>query len=283
MTLVDVILPARNAEATLSSAVESILTQTFSEFKLFIIDDGSSDGTGAIAETYSRLDGRVVVVSLDGMGLPKALNDGIKRGCAPFIARMDADDVSYPERLQRQVKRLSLDCNLVVLGTAYARFGNKEGSVLPPLTDVDCRRALLSFNPFAHPTVMLRRTAVEAAGYYNECMPCAQDYDMFSRLALLGKVGNLPEVLLDYRVHSGQVTNVHGLQQLEISMGISASNLARSLGTESVTAASLIFATIKGIVKFRGKHLLPMLRQIAGVIRISLKLSRWRYKLVIAR
>ena len=208
---VDVVMAARNAAPTLREAVESVRSQTLRDWHLVLVDDGSEDQTREIADAYARDDARIQVVSQAGLGLVAALNRGIAAGRAPLIARMDADDVMRPRRLAQQCDVLDRRNEVGVLGGAICRFGAATGTWRRPLEHEQAWASLLFECPFAHPTVMMRR--VLAAGlkgdWYRADFRAAEDLELWQRLGHLTRFANLPDILVDYRAHDGQVTARH--------------------------------------------------------------------------
>lgn len=218
MATVDILLPVRNGLPYVEEAIKSILDQTFNDFKLFVIDDGSTDETAAIARNYARSDSRIRLITPSGNGLIDALNDGLDMATSPLIARMDADDISMPKRLERQVAYLKANPEVIVAG-CWIEYIDGEGKSLRkmeryPTSPTDVERQLFSnSNPIAHPTVMMRRDLVRAVGGYRRPLKAAEDYDLWLRLAETGKLANLPEALLRYRLHPDQVSAEQRLAQ----------------------------------------------------------------------
>jgi glycosyltransferase involved in cell wall biosynthesis len=203
MVALTVLLPVRNGERWLDAAIASISGQTFGDFELLVIDDGSTDGTAGIIARHAAEDSRLVPLTNPGSGLVAGLNFGISRAQAPFIARMDADDIALPARFERQVERMTSEPDLLVLGTGYFRIdaeGRRTGTVVPPAEPAEIAQALQRVNAIAHPTVVMRRDAVVAAGGYREAYVRAEDYDLWLRLAEHGKLANLPDPLIEYRI-----------------------------------------------------------------------------------
>jgi glycosyltransferase involved in cell wall biosynthesis len=203
VTALSVILPVRDGEATLDQAISSIRRQTFGDFELLVIDDGSTDRSAAIVGRHGAEDARVRLATNPGKGLVAALNFGIEHASAPLLARMDADDVARPTRFERQMERMAAEADLLVLGTATVRVdanGRQLEVVTPPSDSAEVSLALERVNPIAHPTVVMRRDAVEAAGGYRRAYLRAEDYDLWLRLAERGKLANLTEPLLEYRI-----------------------------------------------------------------------------------
>jgi glycosyltransferase involved in cell wall biosynthesis len=197
MPRVSVILGVRDGMPWLPEAVASVLGQTLADLELVIVDDGSADGTAAWLAGLP--DARVRVLHQAPAGLARALNRGVAASGAPLIARMDADDVALPERLARQAEYLDRHPEVGILGTGWRVLG-PGGEVLepppPPADDAAIRAALPRRNPLAHPTVMLRRAVGDRAGWYDERLPVAQDYDLWLRLLGRTRFANLPEPLL---------------------------------------------------------------------------------------
>ena len=211
---ISVVLPVYNAEAYVREAVESILAQTFTDFECIIINDGSTDDSGAILRELARRDARIVLVERPNDGLVSALNEGIKIARAELIARMDADDVAMPERFALQYARMVQEPELAVLGSFF-NITHKDGSIIRlyddlPLTPAEARSAVGGFL-VAHPAVMMRRDAVLKAGGYRKAFCHAEDYELWLRMIDLGyAIANLPRPLLNYRDEYGaKVSAVH--------------------------------------------------------------------------
>ena len=208
------VLPVYNAEAYVREAVESILAQSFTDFELIIINDGSTDGSGAILRELAARDTRIVLVERPNDGLISALNAGIESARADLIARMDADDVAMPERFALQHARMVQEPELAVLGS-FIRVMDKVGDIIRlgeyPLTPKAAARHV-EYNgcPVAHPAVMMRRDAVLKAGGYRKTFCHAEDYDLWLRMIESGyAIANLPQLLLNYREHGANVSAVH--------------------------------------------------------------------------
>jgi len=210
---ISVVLPVFNAEAYVREAVESILGESFTDFELIIINDGSTDGSGAILRELAARDPRIDLTERPNAGLVSALNDGIERAQASLIARMDADDVAMPERLALQYARMVASPRLAVLGS-FIRLVDATGKVIRiadyPVTEADTAHFLEFGCPLAHPTVMMRRDAVLAAGGYRRAFAHCEDYDLWFRISEGGfGIGNLPLPLLNYRIHGENVSSIH--------------------------------------------------------------------------
>lgn len=207
---VSVILPVKNGSPYIEAAIASILTQTFSDFELLIVDDSSRDDTIAIARRACAADPRVRILTNPGTGLVDALNFAIGAARARFIARMDADDIALPQRLERQHSFIAAHPEVAVVG-AQARFIDEQGALTSKATALPqsheaIARTLLRYCCLCHPTVLMRADALKRVGGYRAQVPAAEDLDLWLRIAEYGRLINLPEPLLLYRVHAGQVS-----------------------------------------------------------------------------
>lgn len=239
---ISAVLPVYNGEAYVREAVESILTQTFTDFELIIINDGSTDGSGAILRELAAGDPRIVLVERANGGLVSALNEGIERARADLIARMDADDVAMPDRFARQLARMLGEPDLGVLGS-FIRIMDKAGRTIRlgdyPVSVAEAARFMEHGCPVAHPTVMMRREAVLKAGGYRKLFSHCEDYDLWLRISELGYgIANLPQPLLNYRMHGANVSAVHRNTQELGTMVALLAHRARVAGLADPTAGA---------------------------------------------
>jgi hypothetical protein len=203
---VSVLMSVFNGESYLKESMESILNQTFSDFEFIIVDDGSTDSTAKILRNYR--DPRLVLLHNEqNIGLTRSLNRGLTYVRGDFIARQDADDVSLPYRLERQVAFLKAHPAVGILGS-YCRLIDGEGRRLwlyqVPTHDLHIRWTSLLGNPFAHPSVMVRRDILTANGLcYDETLSVAQDYDLWAKILRHAQGANLSEPLILYRLSKG--------------------------------------------------------------------------------
>jgi GT2 family glycosyltransferase len=216
---VTVLMPAYNAEAHLAEAVESILAQTFGDFEFLIIDDGSSDGTPDILRKYAKQDTRIRLERNEhNLQIAATLNKGLRSAAAPLIARMDADDIAVPDRLKLQVARFAAQPELAALGGSI-RFLSETGELGGQRLDYPTEheavvRALWTYERnLAHPAVMFRTQAVLSLGGYRTQLNYAEDYDLWLRLSEIGLLGNLPETILYYRIHSASTSSLKSREQ----------------------------------------------------------------------
>jgi glycosyltransferase involved in cell wall biosynthesis len=208
MPAVSVIMPVYNTERFVAETTESVLAQTFIDFELIAIDDGSTDRSRDVLEGFAKRDPRVRVISRPNKGLVGTLNEGLELAKAPLVARMDADDLCDPRRFELQVKALSDDPTLVAVGSCAAAIdedGNRLGDYSTPLThDAIEASHLRGESAIHHPSVMFRTDAVRRLGGYRELVPC-EDFDLWLRLGEVGRLANLPEKLLIKRLFPGSI------------------------------------------------------------------------------
>jgi hypothetical protein len=228
--MVSVVLPVWNGERFLAEAVESVLSQTLDTIELLLVDDGSTDATSDIAHVFMCRDPRVRVIHIERRGIAHALNAGIAQARGRYVARMDADDISCPSRLQKQIAYLDANPDCVAVGSAVAvidETGEHVGTRKFPEHHEGITDKLISgwSNAFAHPTVVMRREALLAVGgYRDECVP-SEDLDLWIRLSKVGKLANISERLLQYRRHTDTVGVRDG--ELQCAVGTVIVNEAR--------------------------------------------------------
>lgn len=209
LPLVSVIMPVRNGADFLAPAVQSILDQTFSDFEFIIIDDGSTDGTPVLLSALAKSDTRIRLMQSSGDGIVIALNEGLRSARGDLIARMDADDISLPDRFALQVEALQAMPGLVALGSQAITIdshGCETGSMGMPTDEASASDELMHRNIFIHPSMMFRRIAAIEAGLYRAACIYAEDYDLWLRLAERGGMANMPQPLLRFRRHSHQTS-----------------------------------------------------------------------------
>jgi glycosyltransferase involved in cell wall biosynthesis len=231
---VTVLMPVYNEEGRVGEAIESVLKQTFGDFEFLIIDDGSTDNTVSIIEKFAGVDKRIILIKNKvNIGITKTLNMGLAESKGEYVARMDADDVCRNNRLEKQVNFLDKNITIGMCGSWIKNFGDNSDLIKLP-TDPEYIKCLMLFrNTMVHSSVMVRKSVLEKYKLkYNENAYAAQDYDLWVRLSRIGKITNIDEVLVDYRVHDGQISNkkkdlqkqtifvVHKNQLLELGLGL---------------------------------------------------------------
>ncbi len=205
MPRVSVIMPVYNASRYLRESIDSILSQSFDDFEFLIFNDGSVDDSAEIIRSYK--DERIILQDFEfNQGYAKLLNLGFARSRGEFIARMDADDVAHPLRLEKQFYFLSNNPDHVVCGTNYMVIDGTESSNLPT-DDEEIKLCMLSITPLCHPSVMIRTQTLRdhQLFYIPEHMP-AEDHELWVRLSGYGRFHNLPEKLFYYRVHDNNIS-----------------------------------------------------------------------------
>ncbi len=196
-------MPAYNAEKYIGEAIESILNQTFKDFELIIIDDCSSDATPEIIKKYAAKDARIASFRNEkNLMVSHTLNKGLLLTKGKYIARMDADDWSYPDRLQKQFDYMEAHLEVGVSGGTMEVCNEKLeriGYRRYNLTDTEIRKKLFRYSPFSHPLVILR-AEVAKKFEYGPVLAIAQDYDLYFRIGKISNFGNIEDVLMKYRM-----------------------------------------------------------------------------------
>jgi len=203
---ISVLLPCYNAEKYIKDSIDSILAQTYQNIEFIIIDDGSTDLSLSIIKSLAATDPRIQFFSRENRGLAKTLNQGIDIASGRYIARMDQDDIAHPERLQKQFAFMENNPHVGVCGTWAQTFGTKSRLLKMPVTNNEIKARLFFESPFVHPAVMIRKDVLHHFKLYYRVV-VAEDYDLWSRASKFCEYHNLPEVLLDYRIHPTQITS----------------------------------------------------------------------------
>jgi len=226
--MVSVVMSVFNGERFLREAVESILDQSWREFEFIVIDDGSTDHSAPILDSYQNYDARVKVYHREHVGLIESLNRGCRLAQGKYIARMDADDVASKDRLMTQVEFMEAHPEIGALGGAVEWIdatGKSLGTHRYPVGDRQIKATLLQGCAFWHPTVLLRREVFVWAGGYRSVVVDAEDYDLWLRIADHFQLANLEAVVVKYRIHPQQVSMRKTEQQI---LGILAAQVAAS-------------------------------------------------------
>lgn len=214
---ISVVMAVHNGARYLREAVASILNQTFRDYELIIINDGSTDESPEIIRSFA--DPRIMLIEREHHGLTRSLNEGLRTARGTFIARMDGDDLSLPKRFEQQLAFLNAHPNVGILGIARQLIDHR-GRLLssPPAaaTPMKVRWSSLSKCPFAHPTVMMRRSLLTTYNLaYDENFQEAQDYELWTRILHHTDGANLQEPLFQQRLHDGSVTAKRRTEQLQ--------------------------------------------------------------------
>lgn len=202
--LISVVMPAHNASKHISIAIESILNQTFKNFEFIIVNDNSSDKTAKIVKKYARKDLRIRLLNNSKkLDIAGSLNRGIEDSKSNIIARMDADDISTPQRLELQYKLIQKSKKTAAVGSNIIlidSLDNVIGLRNYPVTSEKLKKCLFKYSPFAHPVVMFRKDIFEKVGKYNPKYSPTEDLDLWFRLGKKYEFKSVPKPLLKYRL-----------------------------------------------------------------------------------
>lgn len=209
--LVDVVMPVYNAATYLQFSIESILQQTFTDFRFIIVDDWSTDGSRDILQRYAKQDQRITLIRNEtNSGICMSLNKWVVTGNAKYIVRMDADDISHIDRINKQVAFMEQHIDVWVCGCNVSCI-NKNGIYIGekkyPLNDQDIRKKIFFFSPISHPGSIIRREVFAKTWWYDNTYVLAEDLDLWFRIWKYSDFSNLPEVLLDYRIYDNNSTH----------------------------------------------------------------------------
>ena len=211
---ISVIMPVYNGEKYLKEAIESILDQTFRDFEFIIINDGSTDKTAEIIKSFN--DARIQLINQKNAGIILSLNRGISESRGKYIARMDADDISLPERLEKEYRFLEQNPKYGIVGTTFLII-NKNNQVIGVnavlLENEDLKKEIIIETTFGHGTVMMRKSVLDTVGYYNPKALHAEDFDLWTRFAEKSKMANLSEVLYLWRDNPQGISRTKNLTQ----------------------------------------------------------------------
>ncbi|MGB8841020.1 MAG: glycosyltransferase family 2 protein [Aliidongia sp.] len=241
---VSIVIPAFNEAALLPAALDSVRQQSLEEFECIVVDDGSTDPTPAILADYARRDRRFRIVTRTNGGISRALNAGLAVAQAPWIARLDADDIMLPSRLHSQLAFAEANPDLAACGCCYDIIdmaGRRRGTRRPLPRDRDeLNRFLTAREPlsFTHPTMLYRRDlALRLGGYRPECEPC-EDVDLFARMLATGAAILIqPEVLMQYRIRPGSLSGRKSRLQFQMTRCIYHNFHAAQAGQPVLTLA----------------------------------------------
>ncbi|MDD2766379.1 MAG: glycosyltransferase [Candidatus Moranbacteria bacterium] len=253
--ILSVVVAVFNGERFLSEAIDSILSQTYDNFELLIINDGSTDDTEKIIQNYTEKDGRIVYIKNNvNLRQSRSWNRGIKIAKGQFIIRMDADDICLPDRFEKQYQYMLLHPNIGVLGSHYYIFSNnkeKKAKNAPFFSIIDGRP------PVHHPTCCIRKELFEKFGYYDSRYDNAEDTELWYRFYSRGvEFSNLDDYLLLYRVHENNVSIKKQKKQVYLQLKIN------------------LLAVFKYRIKFSLKGYLRILEQFFYLIYLSFGLDK---------
>lgn len=262
---ISVLMPLYNGSRWLRQAIESIGIQTFHAYEFIIVDDGSTDASLEIVQQAADMDPRISVHGQAHLGICAALNKAIALARAPFLARMDADDVADPSRLGKQLAFLNSNPTVAAVGS-WARTIDAQGHMLGQLTPEAqpdrLRQVLRRQNPFVHASMMIRATAIWDVGGYREILEGAEDYDLWLRISERADIANLPEFLLQHRRHAASATRMKHLAQLL------AARLARDAAARRCSARPDILDRLQPPLSLPALHKITELQPAVAIYRL---------------
>jgi glycosyltransferase involved in cell wall biosynthesis len=269
---VSVVLPVYNCPQYVGEAIQSILDQSFTDFELIVIDDGSTDSTPTVLRRYT--DPRIRCTRQENRGLAATLNRGIELARGRYIARQDQDDISLPERIRKQVAYLDAHpmCALVGVWAEIWRESNKtDRAHRHPSDNSTLKFELLFNNPFVHSSVMLRKSALDHLGAYSTDpgRQPPEDYELWSRIAREYEVGNIPEMLHIYRETGGSMSRVGPSPFLDHLVTLCAENVAWAAGTDFTNPDVINLAALVHCAEHRliGR---PNFKAMRGILRLAI-------------
>jgi glycosyltransferase involved in cell wall biosynthesis len=228
---ISVVMSVYNGEKYLRESVDSILNQNFKDFEFIIINDGSNDSSLEMLLEYQDRDQRITIVNQSNIGLTRSLNRGIKLAAGQYIARQDADDISVPTRLEKQLNYIKARPELAMVGClsdVFTTDGIVQKCRVLKLSSEGIKRYLAGRNLFMHGAVMMRKSCLAKVGFYREFFRHSQDYDLWLRLSQYFDIGILPEHLYQYRVTPQAISVAQGLAQKQYA------DIARKIHAEQL-------------------------------------------------
>ena len=256
---VTVLMSVYNGEKHLKEAIDSILTQTFTDFEFLIINDGSTDKTGETLRSYN--DPRIrIIENLQNIGLTKSLNKGLTLAKGEYIARQDADDISLQERLATQVNFLDNHPEIGLVGSWYIiidRNGEELLKCTLPVENAEVRKRIMEFNPFAHGSVMLRKKCIEEVGPYDEKFSCAQDYELWFRILDRHQAANISAYLYKWRFNQDSIVARRYAEQMKFICQAKELTKKRSKGiicSDNFATKNFLYYVIEGRKNLAGLY-----------------------------
>ncbi len=282
-----VLLPVYNGEKFLREVVESILNQSFPDFELIAIDDGSSDGTWGILHGFALEDSRIRLLRNDeNLGLSETLDRGFKECRGEYFIRHDSDDVSVPHRFERQIEFLNKNPKIGAVGS-MTEYIDADGHFLGKQHQAwsceEVRAHLLMINCFCTTSVMIRKNLIPKAGGLTSVSKWAEDYEFFDRLSQITSMTVLPEVLVHYRLWENYFTKIHRREQMEDAFQISLRAVRCRLGNPNFTEAAYrrfwyAYFEQEGLIEDEKTYLKPgdihKLRSFFELIRSDISLKK---------
>ncbi len=247
--LVSFVIPNHNEERYIAAALESILAQTYTNFECIVVDDGSSDKSPEILKEYAARDSRIKILTNEkNLRICKTLNRGIEAARGKYIVRMDGDDICYPTRLERQVQFMEdpQNKNVGVCGS-YVDIIDKNGDVIGakqfPTADLEIRKAFWFRNPLQHSTTIIRKECFDTFGMYDDNFVYVEDLELWMRFGQKFELRNIPERLVQYRLHGENAVIVHQKPMIRNILKLR-SKTAKNYGYKMNSAARVSFMAV---------------------------------------
>ena len=242
---ISVIMPVYNSEKYLREAINSILCQTFKDFELIIINDGSADNSRSIIQEFQKQDTRIKLIENEkNLGISRSLNLGIDHAVGKYIARMDSDDISIKSRFSNQVKILELNPEIGFLGSSgyyIDENGKKISFYKVPTSFLEIKWGSLLCSPFIHPSVMIRKELFEKTNIrYDDTKLYVEDYDLWSKFINITKAINLKEPLIKYRIYSQFINKQKNNIQQENTLKIACKNILKETKDINLSCQEII-------------------------------------------
>ena len=229
---ISILMPAYNSEQFISKSIESIINQSFSDYEFIIVDDGSKDATKEIINMYKQNNNKIKLFSKSNSGLTETLNFGLKKCKGEWIARLDSDDLSRFDRLEKQLLIAESKRNIGLIGSDAIfidSFDNNLYSHSYPSTHKELTNNLLSCKKFfPHSSAFFNRELVESIGAYRDRAGISEDWDLWIRLASKSQIINIKKPLLKIRIHENQISNKNSLKQAFDTRFVIVANLLRT-------------------------------------------------------
>lgn len=277
MPRLTVLMPVLNSAANLQEAVSSVLSQSFKDFELLVIDGGSTDNTLEILNSFQ--DPRIKILE-NREGLSQSLNAGLDASSSEYIARMDADDISVHNRFSNQIRYMDFHQDVVVCGSWFRTLGDPPRVHRHPETHKEIfNEFLFTGCVIGHPTVIIRRKKfLEAGGRYNGNLKSGEDFELWARLSDKVKFANIPEVLLLYRLHSLQASSTQGVKLGRVTRDIQAQLLLRTLRKHSANDLDTAYKLLSGEYEVTPKFTSDSRKLITRLMKANKRSQRYDHE-----
>lgn len=249
--LVSIVISSYNSEEFIEESILSLINQSFENFELIIVNDASTDNSLNIIENFASKDYRIKIINNEiNIGLTKSLNKAIKTAKGKYIARQDADDVSFKDRLKTQVEFLEKNKNIILLGSRHIDIINAKEYKSNYIPFDKINKNIYMFNPIAHSTAIFNRKIFIDIGLYDESYLTSQDFDAWIRLAEVGKIAMLDEVLVKRYIHQNSISSKKHLTQIKNTLRAKFTHSPRNkLITFLLVSRWIIYVVFRNIYK----------------------------------